>query len=727
MQKSNKTKQQNQKPEQRRQLTDERVRGERATDESDQSTNHLNQSTDNTQPNKKLKRRKKGPPTSSKNQGKNSDKTGEKGQLNIKKFELNIDLNQLMNKGLVYVIIGILFLPFLISVLGGTTEQISLSQLVRDIQAEKVEKIQVAGKELRAQYQDDTQKIALKEPNQEALTVLRTAGIDLTSVDLKVEDISVGQMVWELVLNILPLLLMFVLFAILLKQARGGENGLLGFGRSKAKIFIKGKQDVSFKDVGGMEEAKKELEEVVDFLKEPKKYTQVGARTPKGVLLVGPSGTGKTLLARAVAGEANVQFLSIAGSEFMEMLLGVGASRVRDLFETAKKLAPAIIFIDEIDAIGRTRGRGDMGGHNEREQTLNQILVEMDGFEPTDNVIVMAATNRGDMLDPALVRPGRFDRRVRVSLPDLDERKEIIKIHSQGKPLSSGLSIEKISKSTVGFSGADIENMLNEAAIRIAREGRKRIILDDIEEASLKVKLGPSKKRLQDEYERRLTAYHEAGHAVLAHILPYSDPVHRISIVSRGQALGFTFTPPEKDRLQTTKSELMDSLTELFGGRAAEEFKFDEQTAGASSDIQKATKVARSMVTEYGMTHLGPMYYGPQYDNEDYGTVWGKPYEISDRLQQKVDDEIQQLVNQAHQQSIDLIKEHEAELDKVAEKLLEVETLDRDQFEQIMGFAKVKPEQEKDVDSSRELKDGQEVGDETNVDEDSVDIDPQLA
>jgi cell division protease FtsH len=333
-----------------------------------------------------------------------------------------------------------------------------------------------------------------------------------------------------------------------------------------------------------------------------------------------------------------------------------------------------------------------MGGHNEREQTLNQILVEMDGFEPNDNVIVMAATNRGDMLDPALIRPGRFDRRVQVSLPDLDEREEIIDIHSQGKPISEELSLEKIAKSTVGFSGADIENMLNEAAIAIARDEKKEITDDYIEEASLKVKLGPSKKRLQDEYERKITAYHEAGHAVLAHVLPFADPVHRISIVSRGRALGFTFTPPERDKLQTTKSELKDRIVEMLGGRSAEQLIFDEQTAGASSDIEKATKIARSMVVEYGMSELGPMNFGPQYDKDDYNQAWSKPYEISDRLQEKVDAKIQEYIRFAQDKSMDLIKKYREQLDKVAEKLLDVETLDREDFEKLMGFDKVKPE-----------------------------------
>jgi cell division protease FtsH len=438
-----------------------------------------------------------------------------------------------------------------------------------------------------------------------------------------------------------------------------------------------------------MDEAKQELKEVVDFLRHPKKYIKVGARTPKGVLLVGPSGTGKTLLARAVAGEANVQFLSIAGSEFMEMLVGVGASRVRDLFETAKKLAPSIIFIDEIDAIGRVRGQGSMGGHDEREQTLNQILVEMDGFTQNDNVIVMAATNRGDMLDPALVRPGRFDRRVMVSLPDLEERKYILKIHAKGKPLDKNLTWERIARRTVGFSGADLENMLNEAAIAIAREARQAITMEDIEEASMKVKYGPSKKRLRDDYERELTAYHEAGHAVLAHVLPNTDPVHRISIVSRGQALGYTFTPPEKDKLQILKSEMLDEIIVMMGGRAAEMLVFEEQTAGASNDIERATRVARAMVIEYGMSKLGPMNFGPQYE-QSYSRAWGEPHKISANLQEKVDLEIRNIIKSAQTQAVEILKKHRKQLDAVSAKLLAVETLDTAEFVKVMGMSKTK-------------------------------------
>ncbi len=616
-------------------------------------------------------------------------------QREIKVLSVKINLNQLMNKGLLYLFIGLLFLPFIISLVqSNSAEKITLSQMVADVREEKVEKIEVAGNDLRLIYKDEVNRVARKENNQQLVEIFDAAGIDLGAVDVQVENLTVGAMIWELVIVLLPILLLAGLFFFLFRQARGGQDGIMGIGRSKAKLFIKGKQNVTFKNVGGMDEAKKELEEIVDFLKSPKKYIKVGARTPKGVLLVGPSGTGKTLLARAVAGEANVQFLSIAGSEFMEMLVGVGASRARDLFSTAKKLAPSIIFIDEIDAIGRVRGQGSFGGHDEREQTLNQILVEMDGFTPNDNVIVMAATNRGDMLDPALVRPGRFDRRVTVNLPDLEERKYILSIHAKNKPFEKSLDWEKVARRTVGFSGADIENMLNEAAIAVARDNRSNITMDDIEEASLKVKLGPSKKRLHDVEERRMTAYHEAGHAIIAHVSPHSDPVHRISIVSRGRALGFTLTPPERDKLQVTKSELLDEIAVLLGGRAAEIMMFNELTAGASSDIDRATRIARAMVMEYGMSALGPMNFTPQYDMA-YSRVTGEPLKISDNLQEQVDAETGKIIDEGLQAAQRLLKKYKKQLVAVSEKLLEVETLDGDEFQKIMGMSKAQKKYQK--------------------------------
>ena len=603
-----------------------------------------------------------------------------------KKVKLNPGSN--LGRLFVYVLVGFLFLPMLFSLLFGGVglEKISLSQMIKDVRDQKISRLEISGDNVKVYYKNkELPKETRKELGQELRAIFDTAGIDLTQTDIKVVDVGFVELLWEFVINIGPALLMLGFFFFLFKQARGGAGDMFGIGKSKAKLFVKGKQTVTFKDVGGMEEAKKELEEVVDFLKNPKKYQKVGARTPKGVLLMGPAGTGKTLLARAVAGEAEVQFLSIAGSEFMEMLVGVGASRVRDLFATAKKLAPSIIFIDEIDAIGRTRGiGGSIGGHDEREQTLNQILVEMDGFTPNDNVVVMAATNRSDVLDPALTRPGRFDRRVVVTLPDLEERKFILKIHAKNKPIAGDVDWDKVAKRTVGFSGADIENMLNEAAIAVARENREKITMEDIEEASLKVKLGPSKKRLKDEEERKMTAYHEAGHALVAHFSKHADPVHRISIISRGRALGYTLTPPEKDKLQTTKSELLDELAVLLGGRAAEILVFNELTAGASSDIERATRIARAMVMEYGMSDLGPMNFEPMYEFSRYGKGFGEPLKISDDLQKQVDKEIKKVIDQAQQQALELLKKHKVKLDKVAQKLIEVETLDGDEFKRLV-------------------------------------------
>lgn len=628
--------------------------------------------------------------TDSKSQSKKDKK-----KVVIRSFSMDMSPKNLFSKGLLYIFLGLLFLPFLISLF--TTDpnkEIPMSTLIKDIREEKVAGIQVAGNELRVTYDDGAEKIALKEEGQNLVSVLSAADIDIAATDLEVKSVSFGQLIWELILSFLPVVLMIAVFLFLFRGAKGGPD-IMGIGKSKAKLFVKGKQNTKFADVGGMDEAKKELEEVVDFLKNPKKYRKVGARTPKGVLLVGPAGTGKTLLARAVAGEANVQFLSIAGSEFMEMLVGVGASRVRDLFTTAKKLAPAIIFIDEIDAIGRARSKSGVGGgHDEREQTLNQILVEMDGFSQNDNVIVMAATNRGDMLDPALIRPGRFDRRVMVSLPDLEERKFILKIHSKGKPFVEDLNWERVAKRTVGFSGADIENMLNEAAIAVARDSRKQINSEDIEEAALKVKLGPSKKRLQDDLEKEMTAYHEIGHAIVAHISPHADPVHRVSIISRGRALGFTLTPPEKDKLQTTQSELIDDIAVLLGGRTAELLVFNELTAGASSDIQKATKIARAMVMDYGMSKLGPMNFHTDMD-QSYAAVYNESSRLSEKLQEQVDVEVQNFIAEGQKRAETILKKYSKQLKDLSEKLVAVESLDGDEFEKLMGVKKAKHTQTK--------------------------------
>jgi cell division protease FtsH len=615
----------------------------------------------------------------------------------MKKIEFKFKFN--LKRLLIWFLILMLFLPGIMSLWEGMTgvENVSLSQLMADIKEERVEEIEVVGNKLMVDYKDSNEtKVVVKESDESLTATLKASEIDPSSVNIVVADQSGGQAWFELLSIILPVLIVGGIFFMMLRQARGQQDGIMGFGKSKAKLFSKGKQDVKFSDVGGMEEVKKELEEVVDFLKNPKKYTKLGARTPKGVLLVGPSGTGKTLLARAVAGEAETPFFSMAGSEFMEMLVGVGASRARDLFETAKKSSPAIIFIDEIDAIGRVRGMGSMGGHDEREQTLNQILVEMDGFTATDNVIVLAATNRGDLLDPALTRPGRFDRRVTLSLPDINERKRILKIHSKGKPLSKEVKLEKMAKRTVGFSGADLENALNEAAIQAARENKKSIEWDHVEEAATKVKMGPQKRRLQSEYEKKMTAYHEAGHALLSHFLPHADPVHRISIVSRGFALGYTETPPEEDKYQQTKSELIERIAVLLGGRTAEKQIFNELTGGAASDIDRATRIARAMVVDYGMDEdLGPINYGPMYDTTDYGKVIMEPSKMSDEVQSKVDGAIRKFVGEAQKLAESILLKRRKELDKVSKALIEKETLDGAEFEKIVGSKKVRVDEGK--------------------------------
>ena len=625
----------------------------------------------------------------------NSDKGQKPGVPNgtpEKRFEFKMELN--MRRLLVWFLIFLLFVPALAKLFGGggAANTISVSQMVKEIEAGQVQKIVDKGNILEVEYKDKAQtKIAYKDTQTTTIDIFQYAGIKPGTVEVEYKDQAAGGMWLDLLLNALPILLMVVFFMFILRQARGAQDGIMGFGRSRAKLFAKGKQSVTFKDVGGVKEAKLELEEIVDFLKNPKKYSKLGARTPKGVLLIGPSGTGKTLLARAVAGEAGVPFFSMAGSEFMEMLVGVGASRVRDLFMTAKKSAPSIIFIDEIDAIGRMRGLGTAGGHDEREQTLNQILVEMDGFTPNDNVIVLAATNRGDLLDPALTRPGRFDRRVIVTLPDLEERERIIAIHAKNKPFVEGVNWGRVARRTVGFSGADLENMLNEAAILAARENRSKITMDDIEEAAMKVKLGPEKRRLQDDNERRMTAYHEGGHALVAHFLPYADPVHRVSIVSRGLALGYTLTPPERDKYQQTKSELLDDMAVLMAGRTSEELVFKELTGGAASDIERATHIARVMVSDYGMSDLGPINLGPQYDTTEYGRAWLEPVHLSPETQGAVDREMNKLIRLAVEKAKGIIIAQRPILDRLAEKLLEQESLDADEFGAIIGVPKAKP------------------------------------
>ena len=587
---------------------------------------------------------------------------------------------------ILYVVLALVATFIIISFLPSTgdDEVKKLSEVLTFIKEDKVKEVKIDGSAVNVELKDKTMVKATKEEGVGFSEILKDAGIDPKSFPWSVRDTSTSKTIFSLAATFLPVLIIVGFFIFFLRQARGAGDNLLSFARSRAKTFNKDKPIVKFTEVAGVEEAKRELQEVVQFLKHPEKFRALGAKIPKGVLLVGPSGVGKTLLARAVAGEAEVPFYSIAGSEFMEMLVGVGASRVRDLFENAKKSSPAIIFIDEIDAIGRTRGLGIGGGHDEREQTLNQILVEMDGFEPNVNVIVMAATNRPDMLDPALVRPGRFDRRVVLDLPDIEGRKAIIKIHSRNKPLAPNVNTDKIARRTVGFSGADLENMLNEAAILAARANKKQVDSQDLEEAALKVQLGPERKRMTTDEEKQMTAYHEAGHALVTKILPHTDPVHRISIVARGPTGGHTLIPPAVDRYNETKTRLLETITSLLGGRAAEEIEFKEFTVGASSDIQRATEIARKMVTEFGMSSLGPLTTGVRGESPWLARELGDPKPLSEHLAARVDDEIEKIINACFSRAKKILKENKEKLDLVASELVKKETLEGDEFEALV-------------------------------------------
>ena len=486
--------------------------------------------------------------------------------------------------------------------------------------------------------------------------------------------------------SIIPFIIIFILFFFLMNQAQGGGSRVMNFGKSKAKLYNEDKKKVRFRDVAGADEEKQELVEVVEFLKDPRKYAELGARIPKGVLLVGPPGTGKTLLARATAGEAGVPFFSISGSDFVEMFVGVGASRVRDLFETAKKNAPCIIFIDEIDAVGRQRGAGLGGGHDEREQTLNQLLVEMDGFGGNEGIIMIAATNRADILDPALLRPGRFDRQIRVDRPDVVGREAVLKVHARNKPLEEHVNLKAIAQRTPGFSGADLENLLNEAALVAARRDKKKIDMTDIDEATDRVIAGPAKKsRVISEKERNIVAFHEAGHTVIGLILDEAEIVQKVTIVPRGQAGGYAVMLPKEDRYFMTKPELLDKIVGLLGGRVSEEIVFGEVSTGASNDFQRATGIARRMVTEFGMSDkLGPLQFGQQQGSQVFlGRDFNNDQNYSDAIAYEIDLEIQRIVKECYEKARRVLTENRATLDIIAKTLLEVETLDAEQIKHL--------------------------------------------
>ena len=538
--------------------------------------------------------------------------------------------------------------------------------------------------EITVKYKDDTTaKVNYPTPqSQEAFESL------LAENDVPYDSKGTGSSaIWILLSTLLPFVLLFGFWIFLMNQVQGGGSKVMSFGKSRAKRMTPDTPKIGFKDVAGADEAVEELHEIKEFLENPKKFQALGARIPKGVLLYGPPGTGKTLLARAVAGEAGVPFFSISGSDFVEMFVGVGASRVRDLFEQAKQASPCIIFMDEIDAVGRHRGAGLGGGHDEREQTLNQLLVEMDGFELKDNIILIAATNRPDILDPALLRPGRFDRQIVVDRPDRSGRKKILEVHSKGKPLEPSIDLETLAAGTPGFTGADLANLINEAALLAARRGKKMIEQEELEEGVMRVIAGPEKKtRLFSEEERRITAYHELGHAIVGHYLDQDTDVHKISIIGRGQALGYTISLPREDRYLTTKKSLMGNLAMTLGGRAAEEIVFNEVTTGAANDLEKVTSTSKQMVMRFGMSEkLGPRVLGRNHDLPFLGREMSAEPDYSEEVAREIDDEIRRIIEEAHEMAHKVLREHMEELHRISNILIERETIDKDQFLRLLA------------------------------------------
>jgi cell division protease FtsH len=595
---------------------------------------------------------------------------------------------------LIYIILIIAFIV-IVAVLVQTPpkpQEISLTQLATMSQSKEIKAITIDGDQLLVTTISGEKEQAFKETG---TSIYDIKGLELTGVDVSVKG-STGINWGQLLASSLPFLLLMLLLYLLFRQMRGANNQAMSFGRSRARLFPANRATVTFNDVAGVEEAKQDMQEVVDFLKSREKFQALGARIPKGVLLIGPPGTGKTLIARAVAGEADVPFFSISGSEFVEMFVGVGASRVRDLFDQAKRNTPCIVFIDEIDAVGRQRGAGLGGSHDEREQTLNQILVEMDGFDTNTSVIVIAATNRPDILDPALLRPGRFDRRVILDLPDINGRLAILKVHSNGKPLDSDVDLEVLAKGTVGFSGADLANVVNEAAILAARRDRKTIGMKEFDESIDRVMAGPERKsRKISPQEKEVIAYHEAGHALVAKMLPNADPVHKISIVARGMALGYTKQLPAEDRYINTRSQFKDVLATLLAGDVSVELIFNERTTGAHDDIKRATQLARRMVTDYGMSDkLGMRTFGNKQEMVFLGREISEQKDYSERFALEIDREIDKLIEEARQCAIDLLTKNKPKLIQLATELIEKETVEGPQLDRIfdkIGLPKKSP------------------------------------
>lgn len=603
-----------------------------------------------------------------------------------------------LSKNIIITVLVILAMSvgfYFVQLPGSEPQEIGIQTFINELSKENIKKIEVKGNEVTVTLNDDqaTQQVFQKEP-QDSLSEL-VANYEISPELLsKVDDILVKEgsgeslLLGTLLPIMLPILLLVVLFFFFFRQIQGANNKAMMFGQSGARQVDASKNNkVTFDDVAGAEEAKEELMEVVEFLKHPKKFLDLGAKIPRGVLLMGAPGTGKTLMAKAVAGQAGVPFFSISGSEFVEMFVGVGASRVRDLFKKAKKNAPCIVFIDEIDAVGRQRGSGVGGSHDEREQTLNQILVEMDGFESGTNVIVVAATNRPDVLDPALLRPGRFDRQVVIDKPDMKERLAILKVHSKGKPMEDNIDMEEIAKRTPGFAGADLANILNEAAILAARHNKKKTSQDELLESIEKVSIGPERKsHILSKEEKELTAYHEGGHALVAYELPHADPVHKVSIISRGRAAGYTLTIPEHEKRMQRRSAFIDELAVMMGGHAAEKGIFNDVSTGPHNDIKRATELARSMVMQYGMAEsLPPRTYGEQGDMIFLGKELHEQRNYSEKVAEDIDNEVKKLINDALQTASDIIEKKRAKLDKIVKVLLEKETIEKEAFEALMA------------------------------------------
>lgn len=600
-----------------------------------------------------------------------------------------------LGKNILLILLIFLFISALFALFIRPAEEpkeISLTQLIREINNEKIEKIIVINDSLSVFYFDETETVSRKEAGIALSESLINHGVNkeklkLVNVQIKKKN---DPWVWlaPMLFLLLPLLLIILFFFFIFRQAKSGAMQAFNFSKAKAKLFGaegRNKEKIAFKDVAGLKEAKEELMEIVDFLKNPKKYLQMGAKIPRGVLLVGPPGTGKTMLARAVACEANVPFFSISGSEFIEMFVGVGSSRVRDLFSTAKKAGRSIIFIDELDAIGRVRGSGIGGGHDEREQTLNQILVEMDGFEKDDTRIILAATNRPDVLDPALLRPGRFDRKIILDIPDINDREAILKIHSQGKPLALDVKLREVAERTPGFSGADLANLINEAALLAARRNKCQVFQEEMLESIEKVLLGPERKsHVLSKTEKEIAAFHEVGHAIVSSFLPQTEPVRKISIIARGMAAGYVLTVPSEDRKLKTKTAILSEITTLLGGYCAEKIKFKEITAGASNDLERASQLARKIVKEYGMSSLGPVSFGKKEEMIFLGKEISEQRNYSEKTACQIDKEVEKFIKQAETQATKILIKKKKLLEKIAKVLIEKETIEREEFERLI-------------------------------------------